>query len=62
MVTELMVNLEYTNRWTGETYHVSVQQVLHRLTFKRLKIFNVSDLEQSSSHDECCTENLEELR
>ena len=47
----------------GGNYHISVHQVLNSLTFKRLKLINVFNLEQSSSHhDEYCTETLEELQ
>ena len=42
-------------------YHISVQHVLNNLTFLRLRLFNVLNLENSSAyHIDCCAVNLEE--
>ena len=42
-------------------YHISVQHVLNNLTFLRLRLFNMLNLEQSSAHHtDCCEVNLEE--
>ena len=42
-------------------YHNSIQLVLNSLTFQRLRLFNVLNLEESSAHQvDFCVKNLEE--
>ena len=49
-------------QFSGGNYHISVQQMLTSLTIQRLKLFNVLNLKQNSSHhhDSCSTESLGE--